>query len=62
METEKVLSLVSMIIAGLITVLFVVDAAVGVPFGHASRLFDILIALGGGLVLWQAIDTYRELG
>ena len=60
METEKVLSLVSMILAGIITVLFVVDAAVGVPFGHASRLFDILIAVGGGFVLWQSIDTYRE--
>jgi hypothetical protein len=62
METEKVLSYVSMIIAGLITVLFVVDAAVGIPFGHASRLFDILIALGGGFVFWQALDTIRELG
>lgn len=61
METEKVLSLVSMIIAGLITLIFVVDAAVGFPFGHISRLFDILIAVGGAFVLWQAIETYREL-
>jgi hypothetical protein len=60
METEKVLTLVSMIIAGLITVIFILDAALGIPFGHASRLFDILIAIGGAFVLCQAIDTYRE--
>lgn len=61
METEKVLSLVSMIVAGLITLIFVVDAAIGFPFGHANRVFDILIAIGGAFVIWQAIETYREL-
>jgi hypothetical protein len=61
METEKILTIVAMVIAGLITLIFVLDAALGIPFGHVSRLFDILIALGGGFVLWQAIETYREL-
>jgi hypothetical protein len=61
METEKILTIVAMVIAGLITLIFVLDAALGIPFGHVSRLFDILIAVGGAFVLWQAIETYREL-
>lgn len=61
MDPEKILTIVAMVIAGLITLIFVLDAALGIPFGAASRLFDILIAVGGAFVLWQAIETYREL-
>lgn len=61
METEKILTVIAMVIAGLITLIFVLDAALGLPFGHVSRLFDILIAVGGAFVLWQAIETFREL-
>lgn len=60
METEKVLSLVSLVIAGLITLVFLLDAILGIPFGAASRLFDILIVVGGVFVIWQAFETYRE--
>jgi hypothetical protein len=61
METEKVLCWVAMVIAGLLTLVFLLDAAIKIPFGGASRLFDILVVVGGALVLWQAISTYREL-
>jgi uncharacterized membrane protein len=61
METEKILSLVSLVIAGLITLVFLLDVALGIPFGAASRLFDILIIIGGAFVIWQALETYREV-
>jgi hypothetical protein len=61
METEKVLCWVAMVIAGLLTLIFLLDAAVKFPFGRASLVLDILFVIGGALVLWQGIDTYREL-
>jgi threonine/homoserine/homoserine lactone efflux protein len=61
METEKVLCLVAMVIAGLLTLLFLLDAALGMPFGRVSLLLDILFIIGGAFVLWQGYDTYREL-
>lgn len=61
METEKVLSMVSLVLASLITLVFLLDAILGIPFGAVSRLFDILIVVAGALVIWQALATYREV-
>lgn len=61
METEKILCWVAMVIAGLLTLLFLLDAALGLPFGRASIVLDVLFIIGGAFVLWQSIDTYREL-
>lgn len=61
METEKVLSVVSLILASLITLVFLLDLILGIPFGAVSRLFDILIVVGGAFVIWQAVETYREV-
>lgn len=60
METEKYLCILSMVVAGLVTLAFFLDAVVGLPFGKPSLLLDILFAVGGAFVLWQAIETYRE--
>jgi hypothetical protein len=61
METDKVLCFSSLIGAGLITFIFLLDATLKVPFGGASRALDILFIIGGALVLWQGFETYREL-
>ena len=60
METEKALCIASMIVAGLLSLLFVLDLALGFPFGRASLALDILFIVAGAFVLWQSIDTYRE--
>jgi hypothetical protein len=60
METEKILTLAAMIIAGLLTLLFVLDLALGIPFGRQSIVLDVLFLLGGGFILWQGLETYRE--
>jgi len=49
-----------MIVAGLICLLFLLDAALGI-FGRNSLLLDILFILGGAFVLWQGFETTREL-
>lgn len=61
METEKVLCWAAMIIAGLLTLIFLLDAALGLPFGRASLVLDILFIIAGAFVLWQGYDTYREM-
>jgi hypothetical protein len=61
METEKVLTLGSVIVAGLVVLIFLLDAALGLPFGRASLVLDILFVIGGAFVLWQGLETLREL-
>lgn len=60
METEKVLCIVSLVIAGLLTLVFLLDLALGIPFGRASIVLDVLFVIGGAFVIWQGIATYRE--
>ena len=59
METEKILCFASMIVAGLVALLFLLDLGLGI-FGRYIAL-DILFLLGAGFVLWQGVETYREL-
>ena len=60
MDLEKTLTLISIVVAGLLTLVFVLDLALGIPFGRTNLVLDILFALGAGLVLWQSLETYRE--
>ncbi len=60
METEKVLCYVAMAVAGLVCLIFLLDATLGV-LGRASIVLDILFILGAAFVLWQGIETAREL-
>lgn len=61
MELEKVLTFAAMIVAGLLTLIFLLDAGLGIPFGRQSLVLDILFIVGGALILWQGFETYREL-
>jgi uncharacterized membrane protein YwaF len=56
----KVLTIIAMVIAGLVLLIFALDAAIGVPFKKASLLMDvgfIICALALGYLSWT---TYRE--
>ncbi|MBY0396341.1 MAG: hypothetical protein K2X91_07710 [Thermoleophilia bacterium] len=59
METEKVLTYAAMSIAGLIALIFLLDAALGVM--GRNIVLDILFILGAAFVIWQGIETAREL-
>ncbi len=60
MGMEKILCLVAMIIAGLLALVFLIDAVSGFPFKQQSIVLDVLFILGGGFILWQGVETYRE--
>lgn len=60
MDLEKVFIFGAMIIAGLLALLFILDLALGIPFGRSSLALDIMFLIGCGFVLWQGYDTYRE--
>lgn len=59
MEWSKLLTWLAMVVAGLVCLVFVLDLAAGV-LGR-NIVLDILFLLGGALVLWQGIETVREL-
>jgi hypothetical protein len=60
MEIEKVLTYASMVIAGLVGLLFLLDATIGL-FGRQSLVLDIMFVVGAVFVLWQGFETAREL-
>jgi hypothetical protein len=59
METPKVLCYVAMAVAGLVALIFLLDAAVGI-LGR-NLVLDIMFILGAAFVLWQGFETSREL-
>jgi hypothetical protein len=59
MEIPKVLCFLAMAIAGVVCLIFILDAAVGV-LGR-NIVLDVLFILGGAFVIWQGIETTREL-
>ena len=60
METNKILCYAAIGIAGLVTLIFLLDATLGL-LGRISLVLDILFILGGVFVLWQGLETAREL-
>lgn len=60
METEKILCWVAIVVAGLFTLIFLLDAIIGFPFNRQIPV-DILFILGGAFVLWQGLETLKEL-
>ena len=59
METPKVLCYVAMGVAGLVALIFLLDAALGI-LGR-NLVLDIMFILGAAFVLWQGFETSREL-
>ena len=59
MEIPKVLCYIAMGFAGLVCLIFLLDAVAGI-LGR-NIVLDVLFLMGGGLVLWQGFETAREL-
>jgi hypothetical protein len=59
MEIQKVLCYMAMIIAGLVCLIFLLDATLKV-LGR-NLVLDVLFILGGAFVLWQGVETAREI-
>jgi len=58
---EKWLCWVSMGVAGLLLLLFLLDVVLAFPFSKVSTVVDIIGILTSGLVLYLAYDAYRDV-
>ena len=58
---EKGLCYGSMGVAGLLLILFLLDATLGFPFGRTSIVVDVFGILASALVLFLAFDAFRDL-
>jgi hypothetical protein len=56
----KALSIMGMVIAVLILLVFVLDLAIRLPFGKASTTMDIGLILASGVLLYLSFAAYRE--
>jgi hypothetical protein len=57
MEIPKALCISAMAIAGLVCLIFVLDAAAL----SKTYVLDVMFILGGAFVLWQGFEAMREL-
>ncbi|HEV8058696.1 MAG TPA: hypothetical protein VGP68_02420 [Gemmataceae bacterium] len=48
-------------VGGVMLLLFILDIALGVPFGGLSKTVDIFGILASGILLYLSIETLREL-
>jgi len=58
---NKILTIVSIVVAGLLAVVFAADLALGVPFQRAALVLDIAVLIACALILWQGAETYFEM-
>ena len=61
LKVNRALTGTSLGIAGLMGVIFLVDLIVGIPFSRFSIVADVVVVLAAGLIVWQGIETWREL-
>ncbi|MFN5330190.1 MAG: hypothetical protein ACK5DV_13520 [Planctomycetota bacterium] len=59
---EKWFCLSAMGIAGLLLALFVLDIALGIPFGKSNMTTDACGIVASGLVVYLGFDAFRDLG
>jgi len=57
----KWLVLASVIVAGIVAFLFLMDLATGIPFGRPNPIADVLFVLASGAILYLGWETYREV-
>ncbi len=58
---EKWLCFGSMGVAGFLLLLFLLDIALGFPFGGSSAVVDVFGILASGVVLYLGFDAFKDL-
>lgn len=56
----RVLTIVGMVVAALLLLMFGLDLALGFPFKHASIAMDALFVLCAAMLGYMSWSTYRE--
>lgn len=57
----KALTIAGMAVAGLLLLVFLLDVAVGIPFGGISMVMDIAFLLAAGMLGYVSWAAYREV-
>lgn len=60
MNLKKILCMAAMVIAGVLGIVFLLDLALGMPFGRSDITTDILVVVAAGLLIWQGVETWLE--
>jgi len=56
----KIMTIIGLVLAGLIVLLFGVDLALGIPFGRTSMAMDIAFVICGAILAYLSWSTMRE--
>ena len=56
----KVMTIIGLVVAGLIALVFVVDLALGFPFKRASMLMDVSFLICALLLAYMSWSTMKE--
>jgi len=57
--SQKVIA-ASIVVAGLVGLVSLLDLALGIPFGRLL-VMDVMFLLGSGLVVYMGLDAFREM-
>lgn len=57
----KALTIAGMVVAGLVLLVFALDLALGLPFGGATMVMDILFVVAALILGYMSWSTYREV-
>jgi len=58
---SKILTIIGMVVAAFILILFALDLAIGFPFMRASFLLDVAFVISAALLGYLSWTTFREL-
>lgn len=58
---SKALTIVGMVVAGLVGLIFLLDLAVGVPFDRASTVMDVGALIAAALLAYLSWDAMRDV-
>lgn len=51
----------SLVVAAILTLLFLLDLFIAIPFFRASPTFDVFAVIAGGFIIFLCWDTLKEL-
>lgn len=58
---SKALTIVGMVVAGLVGLVFVLDLAVGIPFDRANLMMDVGALVAAAILGYLSWDALREV-
>ena len=59
---SKILSIVGLVVSALLFLVFVLDLAVGLPFGGVNSMMSICFIIVSGILAYMSWVAWREVG